>query len=403
MFLLLCSILIFSCQKDDRLNLENTEQNTGKIDFPSLVDDRYSFRDFDHLSKYYKVLDQMYTEDDQKFNDFIRTTNEIESVHKLLETDIFTTPEERYQPFLTDPIMMTIVNKHFEFQVETYLVTYMNNNELLLGDSKNLKLKSEIRAMPKGEKINLRAIPEDAILTEDTNQAAFAAVCGCSISIVKASCSQVRVFGECKNLTGGPGNGTVTIELGDFAPNTETHEVYGNFDFLFPLTDATGFEISATANPDCIFGNTQFANFSDDGGDACDNLDKDTGWLWSQDGVQGLSHRTAAYTNFWSHYEEAKAYSKFWNGSDWKQNDADLEVTINADRKIVTDCSSLGSEDETQTCHCKNKRARVNTGTQGFKFLVGHCDGDVEGTFKKTINTNSPINGSGIVDFDCCE
>ncbi len=418
--ILLCSMLIISCQKDKDLISKDTIQNTmntnsnartttgavAKLDPPTVIEGRYSFRDFEHLTSLYLYLDQMYTDDDQRFNDFVSKNEKITSVHTLLHTDVFSDPKERYQPFLTDPIMMALVNEHFEYQIGEYLVTYMNNDKLLLSDATDKRVQHLIRAMEKGIELDIESIPEGALWVDDTDQNAFKKLCTCSLNIVKINCSQIKVYGNCKNLWGASGKGTVNVNINNiFPPINETHTVSGNYDFIYTMpTPDPYILVSVSTDPKCPTGHTQYEDYVYNDTNSCDPRDSNTGWLWSEDNVnQGLSHRTAAYKNCWSTYEEAQAYSKHKYNGVWYDSPSDLEVTIDASRKWEWDCTDAGFESETKTGHKKSIRARVNT---GFQRSFSHCDGDVQGTFKKTLNWNGmtwDINGFGDVDFECCD
>ena len=163
----------------------------------------------------------------------------------------------------------------------------------------------------------------------------------------------------------------------------------------------------ALANPDCIVGETKIVTLGFDPGAAiCDFNARDTGWLWAQDnGVQGMSYRTSYYKNFWSSFEEAKMYSKWWTESQWKPGRQYLRVEIDAIRRNIA-CREFAHENEVKICICENKRARVNSGILGEKRFVHHCDGDVTGVYKKSLNWQGmawSIDAVGEVDFECCE
>lgn len=419
---------VYSCSKDSELITENLDNKKELIqlrtertlDLPTIIGDHYAFRDFDHLTNYYQALDEMYSEDDQEFNEVVSSNRrDVNTVHDKLINDEFENPEDRYRPFLTDPIMMAIVNEHFEFQVENVLITYMNNSDLLICNPNDLTTKTAIRNMSKGGELDFNSIPLGAYWGEDTNPQSLKPWCGCEIRIEQISCNEVRISGTCKNLVWGDGKGLVQIFLsnsqsfpgpdpfGNPPIPLQQHNVNGGFSFTISLSPTQPIFVHALADPNCITGNTKRVTLEfDPDEDACDFNEKDTGWLWAQDnGVQGMSYRTSYYKNFWSSYEEAKMFSKMWTSGQWKPNNSNLRVEIDAHRKN-NQCFEFEHENEVKTCHCKDKRARVNSGISGQKNFVHHCDGDVTGIYKKTLNWQGmtwSIDAVGEVDFECCE
>ncbi len=128
----LCSIfIIITCSKDKGLS-------SNDIQYPSIeiINNKYittqeiktipssplkenlSFRNFNHLTNLNNASEQMHTENKQRFNNFISANEKNQSIHNLLETDIFTSPREDYQSFLVVPIIIALTNTPFEFQVE---------------------------------------------------------------------------------------------------------------------------------------------------------------------------------------------------------------------------------------------------------------------------------------------
>jgi len=343
----------------------------------------------------------------------------VNTVHNKLINDVFENSRDRYQPFLTDPIMMAIVNEHFEFEVDNVLITYMNNSDLLICDPNDSVTKNAIRTLSKGGVLDFNSIPSGAYWGEDTNVRSLKPWCGCEIKIEQISCNEVRVFGTCKDFAFGSGEGLVKIfitnsqsfpgpdPLGNPPTPNQSHIIDGGFSFTVTLNPTQPIFVHATANPDCFVGGTKTALLEfDPDEDACDFNERDTGWLWAQDnGVQGMSYRTSYYKNLWSSYEEAKIFSKWWTGSKWEPSSQDLRVEIDVIRKNDL-CIKFDEENEIKTCHCDNKRVRVNSGISGEKNFIFHCDGDVTGIYKKTMNWQGmtwSIDAVGEVDFECCE
>ena len=430
-----CILAIFSCSKESEILPDEVVSEKESVllrgdrssdfpgvnrDLPGVNGDRYSFRDFAHLTTYYRSLDGLYSEDDQGFNEVVASNRRgVNTVHNKLINDEFVNPEDRYQPFLADPIMMSIVNEQFEFEVDNVLITYMNDNDLLICDPNDAETKNAIRNMTKGGALDFNSIPAGAYWGEDTNMKSLKPWCGCEIKIEQISCNEVRVFGTCKNFIWSSGEGLVQIFISNspFFPGpdilgnpptpNQSHNIDGGFSFTVTLNPTQPIFIHALADPDCFVGDTKRVTMEfDPTEDACDFNERSTPYHWAQDnGVQGYSHRTSYYKNFWSSYEEAKMWSKWWDGSKWKSNNASLRVNIDAIRK-TDECVQFEHENETKTCHCKDKRARVNSGISGQQNFVHHCDGDVTGTFRKTLNWQGmtwTIDAVGEVDFECCE
>jgi len=417
-------ILIYSCTKDSIIDESISEfETTGlrgerSLDAPTVEVDRFSFRDIEHFKRFYTALNDIYTADDQLFNSTVASNlSGISTVHDKLINDEFVNPEDMYRPFLSDPVMMAFSNEHFEFQIENSLVTYMNNREILISDISDYETQSEIRNISKGSDLDLSTIPERAYLGEDSDISSFFTWCGCNLYIRKTNCDQVKVYGNCRDAAFGSGQANVVIYRTPLPniPNDPVNQpiidadIEGHFSFtidIHPLTESV--YVHAQVNPDCWLGNTQTRSYEFDRTEAsCDPFDRNTPYLWAQDnGSQGFSHRTSTYKT-WQDitYEEAKMWSKIWDGSKWANISKDLEVTIETSRKNPL-CLDFESETETKTCFCDNKRARVNSASIHHKPPIHHCDGDVTGTFKKTQSWQGDtwsIDAVGEVEFECCQ
>lgn len=426
------ALFFSSCSDDSNLitnsdTLDNSEislRTDESLDLPTVNDDRFSFRDYDHLTDYYLTLDELYSLDEQEFNEVAaHISDEVTTVHNKLFSDVFVNPEDRYQPFLTDPIMMTIVNEYFEFEVDGILITYMNNSDLLRSKASDVTTRNEIRQMEKGMVLDFDAIPKNAFWGDDSNELSFKPICHCDIKVEKISCTEVKISGSCGNLFGGSGGGTVSwntssststalfdfMDINNPAPGQTSVAVDGNFEFIVDVQNILGQlagSVLVQVNPNCFFGQGNIKRIVfifDPTQDLCDSDERSTGWLWSTDGYsQGMSHRTSTYYNSWSHYAEAKLYSKWWSGSNWQENKSDLEATIEEQRRNFN-CFEDDFEEETNSCgNCKSRHARVNIGWNNQ--LVFHCDGDVTGTFKKSLDWNNfqwTIDAVDDVDYEC--
>lgn len=413
--MVLAMLLLHSCSQDTELlessiDLETnvSTRSKGDLDAPEINGDLLKFRDVDHFTEYYQNLQKIFDENDQELLGAIFNSSEFNSVYTNLMEDEFADPSDAYRPFLTDPIMMTIANLYFEFQIGDMLVTYMNNEEILTSDINDVNVRSQIRNMPKGERLDVKSIPEGAFWGEDDNiEALFAWWCGCEIKIEQISCNEVRIFGKCKNALFSDGEGTVSIFVSNspnFPPSTATpfrvDQVDGNFEIILSVTNIPALFIHASADPDCLFGNTKTATLGFDANmSVCDPNERTTPWTWVENNGQAILHRTYYYKNFWFSYEGAKVISGAWNipAQKWTRNSANLRVTIDAIRKNSA-CTPFDSDADTNSCsNCSSKAVSV--------ILLGsahHCDGDVTGVFRK-IKSGIVINAVGEVDFECCE
>lgn len=418
-------LTMFSCSQENELVPTQTEgvksevqlRSDADLNYPSQIEDRLSFTDYEHMASYYQGLDAIYTEDDQYFNDLVlENFSEFTSVHSKLMNDEFVNPDDRYQPFLTDPIMMSIVNENFEFQVGDLLITYMNNREILTSDPGDEELQSQIRDMEKGVELDFSAIPDGASWGEDTNEIFFSPFCGCDVNIEKIDCSVVRVFGTCKTWSTN-GDGVISIfttqdpnfpDLGSFfAPDPiQVHDVNGNFSFTLDLNNSVF--VHVMADPSCWGGGNATDSFDfDPDAKSCDSGEKDTGWLWEGNGsVHGISHRTSNYMTGAEFFAEAKMYCKWWNGSSWQKSKQQLTVSIDEVKKNNGNCNQFLVEDKTESCSsCSDKRARVHEGALGI-FKVAHCTGDVNGAYQMDIfwqGVTYTTTAEGSVEYECCE
>lgn len=381
---------------------------------PTVNGDHYAFENFEHFQKFYLQIDINDIENVMPSEGVTITT-----VHELLVNDEFVNPDSRYQPFITDPVMMSIVNEHFELEINDRLVTYMNNSELLISDPNDIGTKEAIRNLVKGELIDFKDIPKGAGWADDTDEKALINNCTCSIKVKRISCTEIRVSGRCKDFVWGDGKGF--IEINRFDSNNFAipigggifeinEEVEGNFVFTLNVDLDEESTLRVFIDPNCKTGNNTLINFDLDEL-SCDEEESDTGWEWAQDnGVQGMSYRTEFYENWFSNYSVAEMYSKFLDGSTstWKKNDQELEAIISDTRRTPL-CGTYNNglpEVEPQSCgSCNYRKARVNNGWWSGD-PIAHCTGDVVGTFTKSLDWNGSqwsINATGTPLFECCE
>ena len=449
---ILCCFLMQSCQKEEIVKGSTSEKINNKnrvksrnaaasFPWPHDLNGRLAFRDFNEFSSVYRALDTHLENggaglSQRKFDNNGRTNRSynapIETVHNKLLNDFFVNPEDRYQPFLSDPVAMQIVNEHFEFQIADVVVTYINNNEFLLAPEGNQRLINQIRALPKGEDYEASQLPNDVIWATLENlelEVESRGWCGCNIKVEQTDCCSVRVFGNCSNFLGKDGEGTVRI---DFRPGLSatpinfTERVDGNFSFTFDdlcdnsLYNPEGdFEVNiwAYANPDCFVGSEKSDFWTFQQNRSCDDAENDTGWGWESAEDRGMSHRTSNYGTYFSKLEAAEVFSKrwiniSWNGlvfEGWFPVDAEvLEARIDA-RKGTPACGFDSAEMEENDCNdCSHRLARVNTGAFDTDPIT-HCTGDVVGEFElwffspNTVPSFNRLEATGIVEYECCQ
>lgn len=411
---------VFSCTKDigaDQKNYVKNDiirlRNNYYIEFPPVKEDRYVFRDFDHLTEFYNALSTLYEENVSVLDSIVSRNENIESIYSKVLIDSFSNPLNSFQPFMTDPIMRIILNQNYEFEIENVLVTYMNNSELLICDPNDRETQMEIRNLEKGGKLDFSKIPSRAYWGEDTNETSLKPFCACKINIEKIKCDSYRIYGTCGNFAFGAGGGIVNMWMDNspgFPPTgtkpKKTWEVEGNFDFTFKYTSPIALYIHVSADPNCIFNNVNEKTlYFDPNEGTCDFNEYDTGWKFKTDNsVQGMKYRVSYYRNFWSSYSEAEMYSVYLNGSTWKENKKKLFVGIDENRR-TNNCELTSTDDDTDDCsNCSHIKVRVNSiGEPDWRLY--HCDGDVIGKFRKIVEfngTNWLIEDSLPIDFDCC-
>ncbi len=411
--LLLSIVILQSCSKEQATDAflvqDVVSQSFGDdIDRPMLERDRLRFRDVQHFENYYLMLDDLFDRSGEQF-DLLASSNEsINTVHTILKNDRFSNPDYRYQPFLTDPIMMAIVNEHFEFQVGNILVTYINNEDVLMSNPNDAQTQSEIRALPKGGEISIDDIPEKCVMKDDHNIEGFMLTgCNTLLEAEDLECDSLKIIVGFYDDNFDPQSGRIII----YRTNSPTFPTSGT-----PIVDDhfTGFRgyiyIDATtppqnrffharAIPDCATAPTltETVEFIDDE-NICDNDERDTGWLWEANGIHGFSHITSFYKNWFRAYYKSRMISKRWNGSEWEKRDANLTVEIEGTKRN-DDCHmilpEITGDDDCNSCDDESKRVRTSKSAR-------HCTGDVFGTYTKRTGFIT-INDVGEIEFECCE
>lgn len=342
--------------------------------------------------------------DISELSDLFISKNHV-SIAKLLANDEFENPENRFQPFLSDPVMRELCNEYYELQIGDALVTYISNDQILISDITDSNVRNAIRAIPKGETLKLNQVPTGAFWGDVTDIESFLlGNCRCKVIIEKFDCNTIRIHGNCKNFIWGSGDGSISVFL-NFNPNFPqdpafSDRVHGNFEYFFDINFPMN--IRVTVNPDCIFGNIQIVDFQfSPESVSCDESDKNSGWKWMEQNGEAINYRVSSFKTWHAAYEQAEVISMRWISfkNAWeKRSTSRLEANIQASRRGSFGCNITDQESESKVCNnCDRRLASVNT----INFVPRHCTGDVNGTFHKRDGANT-INSSLILEFDCC-
>ncbi len=425
------SILLFSCFNDD-LNLSEREtkpelRSTLVSNHPTVTNGIYTFTDLDHYLQYRQDLEQLKNSDYRSFaeevsedldNHQTREPN-VTTVFQKLSNDEFDNPQDRYQPFLNDPVIQSFANLDFEYRIGDQLITHINNEQFFVSDANDANITQSIRGFPKGDKFDAADVPPGVVVGYKIDDIIIQTrSCDCEVSIVRSDCMEVRIFGFCTAAT------QTTTSLGSSLSYKVSLTGFGNSDVdLRTIIVEDNFDITIDISGYPNFNNSTqqpvFLNFQVDAAaqcgatdqaqlafkpldGICDDNERDTGWGWKEDGgSQAISYRTKVYHGFFASYQEAEIFSYHKNGNIWNNNKSKISSKISAKRRNAVCEDQNNTETEPQACdHCKSLNASVNTGDTWF------CDGDVTGTFKKhlTWQGNSwRIEAEEDVDFECCQ
>ena len=394
----------------------------------------YSFQDTGHFFSYYDELRALYDYDLQTFDSVVYDGRTIPTVYNKIRFDSFYNENDMYKPFLSDPIMQSFANEHFEFKIGNSLVTYLNNATVVLSDYSNSATTTALRNLPKGGPISADQLPDDVKWGPDTEQSGFwwwfennGPLCGCDIRIERLGCDCIRVWGNCNNLLHKDAGGELIIEIfdefGDPVPLEGIEmDVDGAYEAeLCDLDRFTGgfgqdndLRIEARIDPDCTLGSTKEDELDVDlDEEVCDLRERETPWTLADDGAdQGMQYRTTFYRNHRNAISEVTVHAKWRNGpnSRWKRQDnADLWVNIEETRLDgwSANCNFIENDNQAKSCtDCESIKADVKFGWFREQSRVSHCDGDVIGHVRKDIG---PWNGQtwnidvdDPIDFECC-
>ncbi len=371
----------------------------------SSVADRIYFNDFEEFEDYYLGLDTLLTFDTDIFDSIVLADSPVETINSLYQNDA------EYESFLADPIMEAILNANFEFQIDDVIITYINNSQILASDASNSTLKTAIRAITKGETLDLGDIPNGAYWDRpDQIERALRIGCRCDITIERfTDWENVRVWGSCKNLVGADGDGLVT---GDFdangsAPPIEVlnEEISGNFDFLIDITSVAMYQntglFDGTVVPECQLAVPKYDEYFFDPAEfaTCDAEHRGFNETITS-GNERIKIRTSFYISGWPlgmSQHAADITSQTWNGSKWVNSKANLRVEVEANRRNLG-CDFVDFKEDTENCNnCKSKVTRV-----GWAGATFHCNDDLIGKYRK-IKSGITIEHEHSVVFMCCD
>lgn len=417
-----------SCKKDET-NMIPGQSDDTRLNFrtsflndpPSVVSDRLAFRDMDHFKAAYFELDTLMA-DIEIYDSLIQANDQINSVYYRLLNDTYTDFSQAYKPFLTDPIMQTLVNQYFEFQIGDYVYVYMNNEELLYCESTNTRAISDIRSINKGVKVNISSIPDDVILIPDFEIEEGINPCECSVKITKVDCDHVKISGYCRASYFWSGDGDVHVlytnsiqqpSSNEFINNLSEYShhwsVNGAFEYIIPIQPnpfTTYSYIHVMADPDCPMssGYNTYA-WWEITEEYCDNKDHDTGFLdeYSANKNELMVCHLSKYTSvFGIEYERAIVKSKTKINGEYERSKAKLAVSIDVSRREFLWCSPWQNDDDNDSCtSCYEREAKTNNFNLFNAYDASYCDGDVTAEFKK-IKSGITLTKSLSLDFENC-
>lgn len=158
-------LLLTSCQKNEVIDaLDVTVENSQA---PTIEKGTYKFQDINHFESYYTQLNTLYDDNEDAFDQLRKQNNaELTVYGKLMDPSIIDL-EGMKELFLIDPIMMSIVNEHFEFQIADVLLTVVSNEFLLTSKVNNQSTRDQLRQLKKGDEFNPNNLPRETYLISD--------------------------------------------------------------------------------------------------------------------------------------------------------------------------------------------------------------------------------------------
>ena len=405
--LLLLLLLITSCERQESIQTDtfnSDESQRIKVRSLSSVADRLYFADFDDFIDYYAELDSIFTQDIELFDSLVISNSPVQTLNELYASNL------SYSTFLADPIMRAILNPYYEFQIDSSMVTFVNNDVILVFDANNGTAKSAIRSITKGIRLDIGDIPSGAYWAKpDDIENAIHIGCGCNLYIRSyTDCENVRIWGRCNNFWGNDGDGEVTAEFDPNGPGAPVQvvdeDISGNFEIFInvnflPLYQQEGI-FNVTVDPECQLAQNKYASYYFDPAEfgGCDESHRTASSIVT-DGNERMKIETSFYVNN-LHYacHKAEVRSESYNGTKWETTKANLWCSVEANQ-ISIGCDYYDTKDDDASCNnCKGKGTIVRWATDD----IAHCDGDLIGSYRK-IKSSITLQDTQSVDFDCCE
>lgn len=428
------TLLLFSCNKDDQItkedqtNLQEVEtraegEDIHRIDYPT-IEGLARFRDYNHFERFYSELTRIYDQSLDLYDEALSTYMNFNSVQFGLLRDVFSRPDDRYQPFITDPIYMAVLTKLNDFQIGDIYYSFINSSELIYCDVADGNTIQEIKSLQVNGNLSLATLPNKSMITHKDNLPNVVSPrsgCNCSTSVVYSDCDGYTFSASCTDDDGEPinmqgyityvpqlgfdsqfvasGNGQFSVNVG-----------FDDLDQLFIDNNTDDRTILFCINVDC--GGSFINSICDDfrlnhriGEGHCDISEQgEDNWEWEEVGNEAMSFRLAYYTGLFNGHEEAKIYSYRWVNNKWRTRSAALDVSVFAQR-TWEDCISaipFGSDDA-DCNNCRHKRARSSYAKSVLGVRLAHCDGDIEGSFAKTKGSISMSQDRVLEGFECCQ
>lgn len=425
---LLASLFLTSCEKEISHieEYENSQTTTvrslSEITPPLIDNDLVVFNDSIHFISFYEALDDLYDQDIEAFNTYVDSNLNFVSVGHLLRHDtLLSDPNDQYDPIILHEVMKNVLNPYYEFQIGDDLITYISYEQVLVSDIDDATTRQEIRNLEKdGRFVPLENIPDSAKWgPNDEISSFFKKWCGCTVNIRRVDCGTVRVWGNCGNIFGGSGDGTLHYQdfgLGlsppwpDYGPLPLFNEesVRGNFSFDFSISESRS--VFARVEPECALGKTKFADRDIDLNNTCDDKLRESGWMWIQYTPldRALSMKLEK-TRGWSSdiVRVTVVHYKKHGPQNWRKENIDYlytELEANYRHKpslsILSSCQIATTLTANHSCsNCKVSSRRIKTARRTY----AHCDGDI-------IGKTGGIAGSDVLwkvtksldEFDCC-
>jgi hypothetical protein len=426
--------MMFSCSKENNENfteefsLEERSSSSQQIPTlpvpqPTVSNGAYKFTDTTHFFTYFEFLDSLLDHNSEAFsflvsedmdNPAARDSNLITVLQKL-SNDSFENPADRYMPHLSDPVIASFLNLDFEVIVGDQLLSFLNNNQVLVFDASDGLTRDLVRNLERDIYYSPDDVPESVAISKVEELNKFLGLCRCTINFERLpnECNRVRISGNCRNLVGN-GSGVIDIEIsglsstinGQLIPfSTQSHNINGNYEFIIDLEPVFNVHPAASilviATPGCALGSPRIRTspqFNAHDG-VCSFEDSSSGWSWIEINNNEAISCNVAHWKTWSRARwRATVHSKSRIGNSWDDSEARMSVELRAKVRSLI-CVHLENRDKDDTCNsCKRLRVTRNMSPK----ITFHCDGDVTGRFTKFINGQPALNDFQSLSWECC-